>query len=95
LWDTSGEEEYRAVTNSFYRNAVGAMLVYDITDGESFEALDKWYEDLMEYGGHNCVVMLLGNKSDLKQERMVSKEEAMSFASKRRIPMVDVSAKID
>ena len=93
LWDTSGEEEFRSVTNTFYRSAVGALLVYDITNRESFEALEYWHRDLISHGEECCVIILIGNKSDLKADRAVPKDEANKFAQKKKIPYIETSAK--
>lgn len=65
IWDTAGQERYRAITNAYYRNAVGALLVYDITKPQSFLNIDKWIGELREHAEYNMVVLLVGNKSDL------------------------------
>lgn len=66
IWDTAGQERYRAITNAYYRNAVGALLVYDITKPQTFHNIEKWFAELREHAEHNIVVLLVGNKSDLK-----------------------------
>ena len=67
VWDTAGQERYRAVTNAYYRDAVGALLVYDITCYKSFESIeDKWSRELYDNADANIVVLLVGNKSDLE-----------------------------
>lgn len=67
IWDTAGQERYRAITNAYYRNAVGALLVYDITRAQSFHNIEKWFSELREHAEYNIVVLLVGNKSDMKQ----------------------------
>lgn len=68
IWDTAGQERYRAVTNAYYRDAVGALLVYDITQYRTFEAIEeKWSRELMDNADSNIVVLLVGNKSDLEE----------------------------
>lgn len=66
IWDTAGQERYRAITNAYYRNAVGALLIYDITKRSTFENINRWYSELREHADHSIVVLLVGNKCDLK-----------------------------
>ncbi len=80
IWDTAGQERYRAITSSYYRGAVGALLVYDITKAQSFVNVERWLSELRDHADQDVVVMLVGNKSDLKHMRAVSTEEAVSFA---------------
>ena len=65
IWDTAGQERYRAITNAYYRGAVGALLVYDITSQVSFDNAHKWLKELKENADQGIVVMLVGNKADL------------------------------
>lgn len=82
IWDTAGQERYRAVTNAYYRDAVGALLVYDITSFRSFESVEeKWSRELYDNADQNIVVLLVGNKSDLEDRREVSFEEAQEYAN--------------
>ena len=77
IWDTAGQERYRAITNAYYRDAVGALLVYDITSEKSFESIEeKWRRELMDNAEENIVLLLVGNKSDLEDRREVPFEEA-------------------
>ena len=77
IWDTAGQERYRAVTNAYYRDAVGALLVYDITSYRTFENVEeKWSRELMDNADQNIVILLVGNKSDLEDRHEVSFEEA-------------------
>lgn len=80
IWDTAGQERYRAITNAYYRNAVGALLVYDITKPQSFHNIEKWFSELREHAEYNIVVLLVGNKTDMKQNWAVSTEEGMKYA---------------
>jgi Ras-related protein Rab-11A len=75
IWDTAGQERYRAITNAYYRNATGALLVYDITRKDSFENVKRWLNELRENADPSIVLMLVGNKNDLNQFRQVSFEE--------------------
>lgn len=65
IYDTAGEEKYRAVTAGHYRNVKGCFIVYDVTSMDSFRNLDKWLKDARELTSENCVLMILGNKSDI------------------------------
>lgn len=82
IWDTAGQERYRAITNAYYRNAVGALLVYDITKYSTFQNIERWFAELREHAECNISVLLVGNKSDLRQSRAVSFDEASSYAKK-------------
>lgn len=80
IWDTAGQERYRAITSSYYRGAVGALLVYDITSPTTFENVDRWLTELRQHADPDIVVLLVGNKSDLRHIRSVSTEEARAYA---------------
>jgi len=81
IWDTSGEDKYQSITSVYYRGATGVILVYDITSKESFEDLStKWMKQIRSNIDPKSPIMLVGNKSDLKDERQVSKEDALDFA---------------
>ena len=80
IWDTAGQERYRAVTSTYYRGAIGAMVIYDITKYQTFESVFRWKEELKQYAENGIMVMLVGNKTDLKKLREVKKEEAALFA---------------
>lgn len=66
IWDTAGQESFRSITRSYYRDAAGALLVYDITRRESFHHLSRWLEEAQQNGNPNMTIMLIGNKSDLE-----------------------------
>lgn len=66
IWDTAGQERYRAITSAYYRGAVGALLVYDISKKLTFENVERWLKELRDHAEPNIVVMLVGNKSDLR-----------------------------
>jgi len=83
---------YRAVTSAYYRGAVGAMLVYDITKRQSFDHVAKWLEELRDHADNNIVIMLIGNKSDLGTLRAVPTEDAKEFAQKENLFFMETSA---
>jgi len=92
IWDTAGQERFRAVTRGYYRGAVGALMVYDITKGQTFKNVEKWMQELREYADPGIVIMLVGNKSDLKSNREVATEDAKSFAKKNSLLYIEASA---
>ncbi|KAH0983040.1 hypothetical protein GBA52_010217 [Prunus armeniaca] len=92
IWDTAGQERYRAITSAYYRGAVGALLVYDVTRGATFENVARWLKELRDHTDPNIVVMLLGNKSDLRHLVAVSKEDGKSFAERESLYFMETSA---
>ena len=92
IWDTAGQERYRAITSAYYRGAVGALLVYDLTKHGTFENVDRWLRELRDHAEANIVVMLVGNKSDLKTQRAVEPSEAMAFAEQHNLAFIETSA---
>ena len=80
IWDTAGQEEFKAITRSYYRSSAAALVVFDITRKESFRNVARWVEDVKNNSNKDVILVLIGNKCDLVQERMVSKEEAFKLA---------------
>ena len=93
IWDTAGSESFRSITRSYYRSAAGALLVYDITNRESFNHLALWVEDVRQHSIANLVIMLIGNKSDLELARAVQREEGEAFAREHDLIFMETSAK--
>ncbi|XP_041037631.1 ras-related protein Rab-25-like [Carcharodon carcharias] len=92
IWDTAGLERYRAITSAYYRGAVGALLVYDITKHLTYESVERWLNELLDHADNKLVVMLVGNKTDLSEIRAVPIEEAKSFAEKHEMLFMETSA---
>ncbi|RAL66356.1 hypothetical protein DID88_006025 [Monilinia fructigena] len=92
IWDTAGQERYRAITSAYYRGAVGALLVYDISKHQTYENVTRWLKELRDHADSNIVIMLVGNKSDLKHLRAVPTEEAKQFASENNLSFIETSA---
>lgn len=92
IWDTAGQERYRAVTSAYYRGAVGAMLVYDITKRQTFDHIPRWLEELRSHADKNIVIILIGNKTDLENQRAVPTEDAKEFAQKEGLFFMETSA---
>ena len=97
IWDTAGQEKYKSITSHHYRKAVGALLVYDITRRNTFENCIKWYNELRKFTERNCIVCLVGNKTDIlennENKREIYYEEAMEFAKKHNMLFFETSAK--
>lgn len=94
LWDTAGQERFRTLTSSYYRGGQGVILVYDVTRPETFENLQQWLEEVMNYspnGGTDVVKLLVGNKIDRK--RAVPRETAESWARRKGMLFLETSAK--
>ncbi|KIY48279.1 GTPase [Fistulina hepatica ATCC 64428] len=85
IWDTAGQERYRAITSAYYRGAVGALLVYDIAKHATYVNVTRWLKELRDHADSNIVIMLVGNKSDLKHLRAVPTDEAKAFSNIYRI----------
>jgi Ras-related protein Rab-11A len=92
IWDTAGQERYRAITSAYYRGAVGALLVYDITKNVTFENVERWLKELRDHADANIVIMLVGNKSDLRHLRSVQTDDAQQFCEKEGLSFIETSA---
>ena len=92
IWDTAGQERYRAITSAYYRGAVGALLVYDISKHATYGNVTRWLKELRDHADSNIVIMLVGNKSDLKHLRAVPTEEAKTFATENELSFIETSA---
>lgn len=92
IWDTAGQDRYRAIASSYYKGALGALLVYDITKEQSFENVNKWLSELRNNGAENMMLMLIGNKSDLGSDRVVKTEDAAAYAEKETMAFLETSA---
>uniref|UniRef100_A0A6B2LLT1 Uncharacterized protein n=1 Tax=Arcella intermedia TaxID=1963864 RepID=A0A6B2LLT1_9EUKA len=93
VWDTAGQERFRTITQAFYRGAHGVVLVYDITDRETFANIDRWLEDTNNYAPDDALKMIVGNKCDLFEERAVTTKEGQDFAKLRKVLFLETSAK--
>ncbi|KAI3466713.1 hypothetical protein Pfo_023376 [Paulownia fortunei] len=92
IWDTAGQERYRAITSAYYRGAVGALLVYDVTRNVTFENVERWLKELRGHTDSNIVIMLVGNKADLRHLRAVPIEKAKAYAVKENTFFMETSA---
>ena len=93
IWDTAGHERFRTITTSYYRGAHGIVTVFDLTERQSFEHIEKWLDEINKFAKENVMRFLIGNKSDLVDKRKVSYEEARALANRLNIYYVETSAK--
>ncbi|XP_019162047.1 PREDICTED: ras-related protein RABA1f-like [Ipomoea nil] len=92
IWDTAGQERYRAITSAYYRGAIGALLVYDMTRRVTFESLERWLKELREHTDQHMVIMLVGNKADLRHLRAVTTDDSKIFAERENTFFMETSA---
>uniref|UniRef100_A0A6B2LLW5 Uncharacterized protein n=1 Tax=Arcella intermedia TaxID=1963864 RepID=A0A6B2LLW5_9EUKA len=93
VWDTAGQERFRTITSSYYRGAHGIIVVYDITAPTSFTNVKKWLEEVNRYSNHEVHKVLIGNKSDLSNERKVSSRDAQEMADALNLEFFETSSK--
>ena len=92
IWDTAGQERYRSITSAYYKGAKGCFIVYDITRRSSFDSIDRWLTDLKANCDEKITIVLLGNKSDLEEQREVSKDEGQQKAELYKLAFMETSA---
>ena len=92
IWDTAGQERYRSITSAYYKGAHGALIVYDITRKDSFDSVEKWLSDLKNNGEEKMVIMAIGNKCDMVNERVISTEDGEAKAQRNNIAFLETSA---
>eukprot|EP01018_Ginkgo_biloba_P023607 Gb_37705 [translate_table: standard] len=93
IWDTAGQERFKTITSSYYRGAHGIIIVYDVTDMESFNNVKHWLSEIDRYASENVNKLLVGNKCDLTEKRVVDQQMAKSLADEVGIPFLEASAK--
>ena len=93
IWDTAGEERFRTITTSYYKGAHAILIVFDITEKDSFEHVKNWVADIDKFAKQGVLRILVGNKCDLEKQRNVTKEEANELAEKLGIKYIETSAK--
>ena len=91
VWDTAGEERYRSITNAYYRGADGILIVFDVTNKESFKNIENWINEVTAYTGKDVIIICLGNKNDLNKE--ISKNEIDDFKNRTKLEIFYSSAK--
>ncbi|KAJ2931395.1 hypothetical protein H1R20_g5681, partial [Candolleomyces eurysporus] len=93
IWDTAGQERFRTITSSYYRGAHGIIVVYDVTDNDTFTNVKQWLQEIDRYASEGVNKLLVGNKSDLTGKKVVEYSVAKEFADQLNIPFLETSAK--
>ncbi|CAK7568535.1 MAG: GTP-binding protein [Sporothrix epigloea] len=93
IWDTAGQERFRTITTAYYRGAMGILLVYDVTDERSFENIRTWFSNVEQHATEGVNKILIGNKCDWEEKRVISTEQGQQLANELGIPFIEVSAK--
>ena len=92
IWDTAGQEKYKAITSAYYKGSKGALVIYDITQKETFANIEKWVNDLKCKGDPKITIIIIGNKSDLEEKRQISKEQGEEKAKSFGCAFLETSA---
>lgn len=92
IWDTAGQERFRTITSSYYRGAHGIIVVYDVTDRETFDNVRHWLEEIDSNSGPNVEKLLVGNKCDLGSKRVVTFDQGKELADSLGISFIETSA---
>lgn len=95
IWDTAGQERFKSITNAYYRGAHGIIIVFDLTNRESFKDVEIWLADIEKLNNSSVVRIMVGNKCDLDETRQVRNEEAQRFADSMGLKYIETSAKSD
>ena len=93
VWDTAGQERFRTITSSYYRGAHGIIVVFDVTDQESFNNVKQWLQEIDRYACENVDKLLVGNKCDLTDKKVVGYTSAKAYADQLGISFLETSAK--
>ncbi|CAF0856916.1 unnamed protein product [Adineta ricciae] len=99
IWDTAGQERFRVITTTYYRDAAGVIVVYDVTNHETFSRVCRWLDEIKKYCDDNIIKVLVGNKADVISvedspvQKVVSTEQAQQYAQEMNIPFFETSAK--
>ncbi|XP_050391335.1 ras-related protein Rab-37 isoform X3 [Patella vulgata] len=93
IWDTAGQERFRSITHAYYRDAHALLLLYDVTNKNSFDNIRAWLAEINEYAQEDVVIMLLGNKCDVAGERQLRREDGERLAKEYGVAFMETSAK--
>ena len=93
IWDTAGQETFKSIARSYYRNAAGALLVYDITRRDTFINISSWLKEAKSYSSSDISIIIVGNKCDLENKRQVSIDEGQRIAKEYGLMFIETSAK--
>lgn len=93
IWDTAGQERFRTITRNYFRGAKGVLLMYSISDRQSFASLERWCDDIFTYAEDKVPIVLIGTKADLEDAREVDSEEGRKFADEKSFQFFEISPK--
>ena len=93
IWDTAGQERFKNIIASYYRGAHGILLIYDVTDKDSFKHLNNWLIEIEKNASKNVIRVLIGNKSDLEEKRVITYNQGKEFADTYGLRFIETSAK--
>lgn len=93
IWDTAGQERFRTITSSYYRGAHGIIIVYDVTDRDSFADVKHWMQEIEKYAADGVCKLLVGNKCDMSSKKVISYDEAKELAEGSNLQFLETSAK--
>lgn len=93
IWDTAGQERFRTITTAYYRGAMGILLVYDVTDDQSFQNIRNWIRNIEQHAADNVDKILIGNKCDMESAKAVTKAQGQALADEYSIKFFETSAK--
>ena len=92
MWDTAGQERYKSITSAYYKGAIGALIVYDVTNISSFKNVDRWFYEIKDFASKDIQVIMIGNKTDLIDKKEISTEMSQDKALELEIPVLETSA---
>ena len=92
MWDTAGQERYKSITSAYYKGANGALLVYDVTNQSTFNNIERWYNEIRDFSSKDIQIIMIGNKTDLKDNIVITTEMSQNKAADLEIPVVETSA---
>lgn len=93
IFDTAGQEKYTSITRTYYRDAKCVLLVFDVTDKESYDDANKWFHEISQYCDPNAIILFVGNKTDEVNSRVITAAEAELYAKSRDVNYIETSAK--
>ena len=93
IWDTAGQEKFRTITSAYYKGAHGIIVVYDVTDQTSFDNIQGWFREIDKHAVENVNKIMIGNKADLNESRVISTEQGQQLANTLGVQFLETSAK--
>ena len=93
IWDTAGQEKYKAITKNLFLKVMGAIIIFDITNEKSFNNLNNWVQMIKEECGPHMTIIIVGNKNDLIEQRKINEEEVIAYANKQKLDYIETSCK--